>query len=109
MAVPDLARELDFALQLADLADSITAPHYVNRSFTLDWKANRSEVTEADRDAELAVQRRVLAERPQHALFGEEHGLVGNTDSAWKWIIDPIDGTSNFVRGIPVWASLIAL
>ncbi|MFM8268070.1 MAG: inositol monophosphatase family protein [Ilumatobacteraceae bacterium] len=109
MAVPDLSRELDFALQLADLADGITAPHYVNRSFTLDWKANRSEVTEADRDAELAVQRRVLDERPQHALFGEEHGLVGNTDSPWKWIIDPIDGTSNFVRGIPVWASLIAL
>ena len=42
-------------------------------------------------------------------MFGEEHGLVGNTGSPWRWIIDPIDGTSNFVRGIPVWATLIAL
>lgn len=109
MAVHDLAAELDLALRLADLADGITTPHYLDRSFTLDWKANHSEVTEADRDAETAVQRTVLSERPQHAFFGEEHGLVGDTSSPWKWIVDPIDGTSNFVRGIPVWASLIAL
>jgi histidinol-phosphatase len=51
----------------------------------------------------------VLVDRPHHGLFGEEHGLVGDLDSPWRWIIDPIDGTSNFVRGIPVWASLVAL
>ncbi|MFZ9627929.1 MAG: inositol monophosphatase family protein [Ilumatobacteraceae bacterium] len=109
MPLPDLTGELDFAMRLADAADAVTRPHYVNRSFTLDWKANRTEVTEADREAELAVQRLVLDERPDHALFGEEHGVVGDTSSPWKWIVDPIDGTSNFVRGIPVWASLIAL
>ena len=49
------------------------------------------------------------AERPDDGLFGEEHGVVGNADSPWRWVIDPIDGTSNFVRGIPVWATLIAL
>jgi histidinol-phosphatase len=105
----DAASELRFAQQLADVADAITLPHYTNRSFNLDWKANHTEVTEADRDAESAIAGLVLAERPEHGLFGEEHGLVGNPASPWRWIVDPIDGTSNFVRGIPVWATLIAL
>ena len=104
-----LAEELAFAMELADLAVAIAKPHYDNRSFNLDWKANRTEVTEADRDAEAAISTRVLRDRPLHGLFGEEHGLVGDADSPWRWIVDPIDGTSNFVRGIPVWASLVAL
>ena len=105
----DLALELAFALRLAEAADAITLPHYERRSFTLDWKANRTEVTEADRNAELAIAALVLEERPHHGLYGEEHGVVGDESSPWRWVIDPIDGTSNFVRGIPVWASLIAL
>ncbi len=105
----DVASELRFAHQFADAADAITLPHYTNRSFSLDWKANQTEVTEADRDTESAIAALVLAERPTHGLFGEEHGLVGDTSSPWRWIVDPIDGTSNFVRGIPVWATLIAL
>ena len=105
----DLAAELAFAIRLADAADAIALPYYLNRSFSLDWKANRTEVTEADRNAETAISDIVLAERPHHGLFGEEHGVVGDTASPWRWVIDPIDGTSNFVRGIPVWASLIAL
>jgi histidinol-phosphatase len=105
----DLAYELAFALRLADAADAITLPHYEHRSFSLDWKANRTEVTEADRNAELAISAMVLEERPHHGLYGEEHGVVGDAESPWRWVIDPIDGTSNFVRGIPVWASLIAL
>ncbi len=105
----DLSAELEFALELADVATAITKPHYDHRSFNLDWKANRTEVTEADRDSEAAIAAHVLTERPHHGLFGEEHGLVGDASSAWRWIIDPIDGTSNFVRGIPVWATLIAL
>jgi histidinol-phosphatase len=105
----DAFSELQFAIQLADIADEITLPHYTNRSFILDWKANRTEVTEADRDTETAIAAAVLQHRPQHGLFGEEHGLVGDAASPWRWIVDPIDGTSNFVRGIPVWATLIAL
>lgn len=105
----DLQPELDLALRLADLADAITLPRYTNRSFNLDWKANRTEVTEADREAETAITDVLTSERPKHGVFGEEHGLLGNADSPWRWVIDPIDGTSNFVRGIPVWASLIAL
>jgi histidinol-phosphatase len=111
MTIPDFDAftELQFAIQLADLADSITLPYYTNRSFSLDWKSNRTEVTEADRNAETAISNEVLQQRPGHCLFGEEHGVVGDTSSPWRWIIDPIDGTSNFVRGIPVWASLVSL
>ena len=73
---------------------AITLPYYEQRSFNLDWKANRTEVTEADRETESAICTRSLSQRPDDGLFGEEHGLVGNADSPWRWIIDPIDGTS---------------
>jgi histidinol-phosphatase len=105
----DLADDLALGLELAAIADGITLPYYQQRSFNLDWKANHTEVTEADRETESAISRLVTERRPSDGLFGEEHGIVGNTESPWRWVIDPIDGTSNFVRGIPVWATLIAL
>jgi histidinol-phosphatase len=105
----DLVGELALALELADVADAITLPTYERRSFTVDWKANRTEVTEADRGTEAALSARLLTARPHHAQFGEEHGTAGDVASPWRWVIDPIDGTSNFVRGVPVWATLIAL
>jgi len=104
-----LHRELELALELADLADRETLGRYERRAFTVDRKADRSEVTEADRTAEAVVRAALLRLRPDHAIFGEEEGLVGPADAHWRWIIDPVDGTSNFVRGIPVWATLIAL
>jgi len=88
---------------------AFTLPHFVARDFTVDWKQNQTEVTAIDRGAELLIVDQLIAARPDHAAFGEEHGLVGSSDSPWRWVIDPIDGTSGFVRGIPVWASLIAL
>jgi histidinol-phosphatase len=105
----DLAADLALGLELARIADLITLPFYEHRSFNLAWKDNHTEVTEADRNAESAIATEVLTRRPGDGLLGEEHGVVGNTDSPWRWVIDPIDGTSNFVRGIPVWATLIAL
>lgn len=105
----DLADELTFALGLADVADAVTLPHYEHRTFSVDWKANLTEVTEADREAETAITRLIGHHRSAHALFGEEHGHGGDASSPWRWVIDPIDGTSNFVRGVPVWATLIAL
>jgi len=104
-----IADELDFALSLADDADAFTLPRFRQADFTLGWKDDRSEVTEADRGAETLLATRVLAERPAHGFVGEEHGVQGDTDGPWRWIVDPIDGTSGFVRGIPVWATLIAL
>ncbi len=105
----DLDLELRLALELADLADAETYHRYQARAFTVDRKADRSEVTEADRGAETAISTRIAEARPDHGLFGEEHGRTGDPASAWQWIVDPVDGTSNFVRGIPVWATLIAL
>ena len=101
--------DLALALELADLADSITLPPYRDRSFTVRHKEDRSEVTEADRDAEAALRGRLERDRPDHAVLGEEQGLIGPPDATARWIIDPIDGTSNFVKGVPVWATLIAL
>ena len=101
--------DLDVALTLADAADAFTLPRFESADFTLGWKDDRTEVTEADRGAEALLADLVRRHRPDHAFLGEEHGLQGPADSPWRWVVDPIDGTSGFVRGIPVWATLIAL
>lgn len=99
---------LDFALHLADLADAITLPGFESRSFSVDRKVDSTEVTDVDRDAEAALRSATTAVRPHDGFFGEEHGRT-NVDARLQWVIDPIDGTSNFVRGVPIWATLIAL
>lgn len=107
--LPDLRPELELALRVADLADAFTLPHFADRDFTVDWKTNATEVTEIDRTAESLIVGALIAARPGHGAYGEEHGPAGDEESEWRWVIDPIDGTSGFVRGIPVWATLIAL
>lgn len=101
--------DLKLAFELADICDAVTLPAFNNRSFSIEYKSDRSEVTEADREAERQLAERLLAARPHHSLFGEEHGITGDASSEWQWIVDPIDGTSGFTRGIPIWATLIAL
>jgi len=105
----DLGAELQLALDVVEMADAYTLPRYLARDYRTDWKANQTEVTEIDRTAEERIVAGLVAARPDHGAFGEEHGQAGDPDSPWQWVIDPIDGTSGFVRGIPVWASLIAL
>jgi histidinol-phosphatase len=105
----DLGAELALALELADLADGITLPPFQAREVTYDWKANQTEVTALDRGAEAAIAEHLARARPGHRLLGEEFGVAGAADSPWQWIVDPIDGTSGYVRGIPVWATLLAL
>ena len=105
----EAADDLSLALAMADAADAFTLPRFQQQNFTLGWKDDRTEVTEADRGSESILANMVLSARPHHGFFGEEHGLQGAADSPWRWIVDPIDGTSGFVRGIPVWATLIAL
>ena len=104
----DLSSELAFALDLADLADAFTLPRFEQADFSLGWKDDRTEVTEADRGAEQVMADHVLAHRPGHGFFGEEHGLQGDPDSAWRWIVDPIDGTVNFLYDLPVVSVSIA-
>jgi histidinol-phosphatase len=105
----DLDAELALAIELAGRADALTLPAFEARRFTLDWKANRTEVTEIDRGVEAMIADALEQARPHHSRLGEEYGLAGDPASPWRWIVDPIDGTSGFVRGIPVWATLIAL
>ncbi|CAN5487866.1 histidinol-phosphatase [soil metagenome] len=100
--------ELAVAVELADAADAVTLVPFHERAFTIEHKADDSEVTAIDRNAERAIADRLAKLRPHHQLYGEEGGTSG-ADSPWRWIVDPIDGTSGFVRGIPVWATLIAL
>jgi histidinol-phosphatase len=103
-----LTDNLQFALQLADVADAITLRGFTDRTFGVHSKEDSSDVTDIDRAAETALRELVISGRPDHGFYGEEHGRVNPTASV-QWVVDPIDGTSNFVRGIPVWATLIAV
>jgi len=105
----NIAAELDFALHLADLADAHTLSPFHRRDFSVDWKENKTEVTELDRATERLIADEIMLHRKPHAIFGEEFGSAGAASAPLTWIIDPIDGTSNYTRGIPVWATLIAL
>mgnify|MGYP006268440723 CR=1 FL=1 len=104
-----MSADLTLALELADAADALTLPPFQARNFTLEIKSNHTEVTEVDRACETLIMDMVRAQRPQHAWYGEEHGSGGDGNAEFTWVIDPIDGTSNYVRGVPVWATLIAL
>jgi histidinol-phosphatase len=98
--------DLDLALQLADAADAISLPHF-RSGLTIETKPDLTPVTEADRAVEVELRRILAEQRPQDAVLGEEHGVAGT--GSRRWILDPIDGTRNYARGIPVWATLIAL
>lgn len=98
--------DLAFALELADLADSISAPRFRAADLRVETKPDLTPVTDADRAVERALRERIAAGRPGEGVLGEEEGDGGGSV---RWILDPIDGTKNFARGIPVWATLIAL
>ena len=102
MAAADLA----FALELAELADSLSLPRFRARDLHIETKPDLTPVTDADRAVEHALRERIAAERPGETVLGEEEGDDGGEV---RWIVDPIDGTKNFSRGLPVWATLIAL
>lgn len=99
--------DLDLALALADIADGLSLPHFVDQDFKVETKPDLTPVTEADRAVEEALLNRLGEDRPDDSVLGEEFGSHG--DSTRRWIIDPIDGTKNYVRGVPVWATLISL
>jgi histidinol-phosphatase len=98
--------DLSFALALADVADALALPAF-DRGAAAVAKADGTPVTEADRAVERALRERLGAERPEDAILGEELGEAGA--AARRWVLDPIDGTEYFARGIPVWGTLIAL
>ena len=107
-AMSNYSDDLALALELADLADGITLDRFESSDLSVDSKPDMTPVTDADLAVEAALRSRLEEARPADAVLGEEYG--GNvTFSGRQWVIDPIDGTKNFVRGVPVWATLIAL
>jgi histidinol-phosphatase len=98
--------DLELALSLADVADAISVPRFRAADLHVETKPDSTPVTDADRAVERALRERLARERPQDGVLGEEEGDSGGSV---RWCIDPIDGTKNFTRGIPVWATLIAL
>ena len=103
----DYAEDLDLALELADLADAVSLARFRAVDLDVQTKPDRTPVTEADLAVERAIRDRIAEARPGDGILGEEFGTEG--DSTRQWILDPIDGTANFLRGVPVWGTLIAL
>lgn len=103
----DLAEDLALALRIADAADAVTMSRFDAADLDIRTKADATHVTEADLAAERAIREVLAEERPGDGVFGEEYGVTG--DTARQWIIDPIDGTANYLKGIPMWTTLIAL
>ncbi|KAF2413402.1 histidinol phosphatase [Microbacterium sp. B35-04] len=103
----DLHGDLELALRLADAADAASMSRFDAADLDIQVKADSTHVTEADLATERALRAVLETERPADGIFGEEYGVTG--DSNRQWIIDPIDGTANYLKGIPMWTTLIAL
>lgn len=103
-----MSRDLEFALALADAADAVTLPRFRALDLRVETKPDLTPVSEADRAAEEAVRALVESSGRGDGVLGEEFGDAAGSSGA-RWIVDPIDGTTSYVRGVPVWATLLAL
>ncbi|CAN5325210.1 histidinol-phosphatase [soil metagenome] len=115
MTSPTLADDLAVALTLAAEADLISIDRYRAQDLQVQLKPDRTEVTDGDTRVERMIRDHLASARPDDAILGEEFGSEGvDADrgehaSSRTWVIDPIDGTANFVRGVPIWGTLISL
>ena len=100
--------DLALAHALADLADAITLDRYQAQDLVIATKPDNTPVTDADRAVETAIREALATHRTSDGLVGEEFGSDKGSSGRY-WVIDPIDGTKNFMRGVPTWATLIAL
>lgn len=107
--VRDMSPTDDLALahRMADVADALSMSRFRAADLIVETKPDLTPVSEADRAVERALRDLIATERPGDSVLGEEYGNDGAADR--QWILDPIDGTKNYVRGVPVWATLIAL
>jgi len=105
---PSAEADLAVALGLATRADAITLNRFGALDLRIDTKPDLTPVTDADQAVEAELRQALSDERPHDAVLGEEYGGTAVFEGR-QWVVDPIDGTKNFVRGVPVWASLIAL
>jgi histidinol-phosphatase len=105
--MPGFAGDLGFAHVLADAADDITMRRFKAQDLRVEAKPDLTPVSDADLAVEESLRNVLSRARPRDAMLGEESGHTGSSQRCW--VIDPIDGTKNFVRGVPVWATLIGL
>ncbi len=103
----DLAADLDLALRIADEVDQLTMARFGAADLVVESKPDLTPVSEADLAAEELIRTRLGTSRPDDTVSGEEFATTGT--GRWRWVLDPIDGTKNYVRGVPVWATLIGL
>ncbi|WP_111766148.1 inositol monophosphatase family protein [Nakamurella deserti] len=106
---PVHADDLALALLLADAADAISMDRFQAADLRVDSKPDLTPVSDADTAVERALRAMITAERPDDVVVGEEYGGALSDTTGRRWVVDPIDGTKNYVRGVPVWATLIAL
>ncbi len=99
--------DLALALELADEADALSLRRFRALDLQVETKPDSTPVTDADRGVEELVRTRLAGARPGDAVLGEEFGATG--DGPRRWVLDPIDGTKSYARGVPVWATLLAL
>ncbi len=104
---PTLRQWLDFALEACDVADEIALRHF-RRDLDIEQKPDRSYVTIADQGIERELRERIRGRYPNHGLVGEEYGTEAGAGST-RWFIDPIDGTHNYIRGVPLFGTLIGI
>ena len=100
--------DLALAMRLADAADSITLARYQSIDLVVSTKPDNTPVTDADKATEQALRALLKSHRPEDGIVGEEFGNDAGGAQRY-WVIDPIDGTKNFLRGVPTWATLIGL
>ncbi|MCH9796817.1 MAG: histidinol-phosphatase, partial [Actinomycetia bacterium] len=102
--------DLSLALSLADAADAIAMDRFLASDLVVETKPDMTPVSDADRAVEAELRRILERHHPTDAILGEEFGArEDRLDSTREWIIDPIDGTKSYVRGVPIWATLIAV
>jgi histidinol phosphatase-like enzyme (inositol monophosphatase family) len=104
----NLSALLAFAQEIAWQAGKITL-RYFQTGVAIDRKSDESPVTVADREAEAYLRAAIGAQYPDHAILGEEEGASGDADAIFRWILDPIDGTKSFIRGVPLYGVMIGL
>ncbi|MGA0566435.1 inositol monophosphatase family protein [Rathayibacter sp. KR2-224] len=110
--MPDLEDDLQLALRLADAADAISGARFRANDLHVTTKPDRTHVTDADQAVERAIRELIAAERPGDAVLGEEYGSAADSDPRTAdrlWIVDPIDGTHSYERGLAMWGTLVAL
>jgi len=109
----DLALDLSLALRLADAADAMSMAKYRSAELVVETKPDLTPVTDADKGIEFMIRDLLAHERPTDLVIGEEFGgkdeALASSNNQYYWVIDPIDGTKNFIRGVPTWGTLIAL